>query len=223
MPSDTLPPAPSPARADLYGAIAGSAATLQAQYLGSRGQRQQAHARGQLAVLRRSAGFTPEQHPLALQSVLDSLHPLLEDGELGTGDTASRSERAAFDAMCMFALHMQSATRPMHVSGRSFGSAMGMLRIRNDSGSLKPRFDALLAARNERARLTHARSLVTLLRGEQIGLDYGRFAQDLRTLASSARGGVLLRWGRDFAVMPRRERERDQTSEPTSITATTTP
>lgn len=215
MPSDTPALTAPSTRGDLYTAVAGSAAILQAQYLGNRGDRQQAQARGRLAVLRRNAGFTPEQRPLALQEVLDSLQPLLREEDLGRGDTASRSERAAFDAICMFALHMQSAAAGMHVHGRSFGTAMGMLRMRTDSGSLKPRFDALLAARNERSRLTHARSLVTLLRGAQIGLDYGRFAQDLRSLASPHRGGVLLRWGRDFAITPRREKE--QTAEPATV------
>lgn len=193
--------------AELSDAVGTSVVTLQAQFLGSRGERQQAQARGRLAVLRRSAGFTPEQHPLALQDVLDALDPALRQEDLGRGDAASPTERAAFDAMTLFALHMQSATEPMHVRGRSFGSAMSLLRSRSESGSLKPRFDALLAARDQRSRLTHARSLITLLRGEKIGFDYGMFARDLRTLASPHRAGVLLRWGRDFATPPRRSPE----------------
>lgn len=192
-------------RAELRDAVGASAATLQAQYLGTRGERQQVRARGRLAVLRRSAGFTPDQHPLALQDVLDALEPGLRDADLGKGDAPSRSERAAFDAMTLFALHMQSATSPMHVHGRSFGTAVGLLRRQSESGSLKPRFDAMLAARDERSRLTHARSLITLLRGAGIGFDYGLFARDLRTLASAHRAGVLLRWGRDFAMTPRSE------------------
>ncbi|ATG50697.1 type I-E CRISPR-associated protein Cse2/CasB [Brachybacterium vulturis] len=189
----------------LQHAVGSSAATLQSQYLGERGVSQQTMARGRLAVLRRSAGFTALQHPLTMQEVLDSLDPGLALDDLGSQDAPSPSESAAFDAMTLFALHMQSAAAPAHVRRRSFGTAMGMLRLRSDSGSLKPRFDALLSARHERSRLTHARSLITLLRSDGIGLDYGLLARDLRTLSGRYRSGVLLRWARDFATTPRRE------------------
>ena len=203
--ADTRNPAKD--RISLVEAVGTSAARLQAQYLGLRGVGQQTAARAKLAVLRRSAGFTPMQHPLALQEVLDSLDPGLDPIDLGVHDEPSRSESAAFDAMTLFALHMQSATKEMHVRDRSFGTAVGMLRRTSDSGSLKPRFDALLASRDERSRLQHARSLIALLRGAGIGFDYGTFARDLRTLAGSRRAGVLLRWARDFATTPRKESE----------------
>lgn len=214
---ETVPAEPTIARSDrapLRDAVAASASTLQDRYLGMRGEGQKAPARGRLAELRRSAGSTPQQRPLALQEVLDSLMPGLHDDDLGRGDAPSPSERAAFAAMTLFALHMQSAKAPMHVRGRSFGAAVGMLRTRTESGSLKPRFDAMLSSRDERSRLTHARSLITLLRGEKIGLDYGMLAADLRTLASAHRAGVLLRWGRDFAMTPRRENEKSTPSAP---------
>lgn len=198
--------------APLHVAVRASASVLQAAYLGHRGERAQARARGRLAILRRSAGSTPEQQPLTLQEVLDSLSPALDPSLLGRGDAASPSERAAFQAMTLFALHMQSAKAPMHVQGRSFGQAVGLLRARSASGSLKPRFDAMLAARDERSRLQHARSLITLLRGEAIGLDYGGFARDLRTLSGQYRAGVLLRWSRDVATGPR---SASSTPEPT--------
>ncbi|WP_010533333.1 type I-E CRISPR-associated protein Cse2/CasB [Brachybacterium squillarum] len=194
-------PEGSPMRhAPLDVAVGSSASGLQSAYLGHRGERAQSQARGRLAILRRSAGATPERHPLTLQDVLDSLSPALDPQLLGRGDAASPSERAAYHAMTLFALHMQSATVPAHVTGRSFGQAVGILRARSGSGSLKPRFDAMLAARDERSRLQHARTLITLLRGESIGLDYGRFARDLRTLSGSRRSGVLLRWSRDVAT-----------------------
>lgn len=200
----------------LQHAVGATAATLQAQYLGDRGIAPQTAARGRLAVLRRSAGSTALEHPLTMQEVLDSLDPGLSAEDLGTQDTPSPSESAAFDAMTLFALHMQSAVTPAHVRGRSFGTAMGMLRLRSESGSLKPRFDALLASRDERSRLTHARSLITLLRGAGIGLDYGLFARDLRTLSSRHRAGVLLRWARDFATTPRRQEAADHEASPST-------
>ena len=143
----------------LQHAVGATAATLQAQYLGDRGIAPQTAARGRLAVLRRSAGSTALEHPLTMQEVLDSLDPGLSAEDLGTQDTPSPSESAAFDAMTLFALHMQSAVTPAHVRGRSFGTAMGMLRLRSESGSLKPRFDALLASgTSARASRTPGRS-----------------------------------------------------------------
>lgn len=193
---------PDPGTAPLQVAVGSTTQRLQADYLGGRGERASTEARARLAELRRSAGFTPQQHPLTLQVVLDSLRPPLADADLGTGDAPSPTERAASDALTLFALHMQSAQRPAHLRGESFGRAMGRLYRASSSKSLKPRFDAMLAARDERSRMQHARSLITLLRGAGLGFDYGMFAQDLRTLSSRHRAGVLLRWGRDFARLP---------------------
>ncbi|MDO5645752.1 MAG: type I-E CRISPR-associated protein Cse2/CasB [Dermabacter sp.] len=202
MPTET-PPASEDKPRDfpmLATSVGATAASLQSAYLGERSEAAQTKARSQLAELRRSAGFTPDQHPLALQTVLELLTPPLSDMELGRGEHASRSETAAFSALTLFAWHMQSATTPAHVPGQSFGSAMGTLRARTDSESLKPRFDALLASRHAASRLTHARTLISLLRNEKIGLDYGKFAGDLSTLSGSKRAGVLLRWSRDFST-----------------------
>lgn len=90
---------------------------------------------------------------------------------------------------------------------------MGMLRRVRESSSIKPRFDALLTSLDGRSRLIHARSLINLLRSEDIGFDYGMFAQDLRSLVSAdRRHGVLLRWGRDFSTRPYREKETEETT-----------
>lgn len=201
------PPQKAPKEYRLRSAVTGAVSTLQAQALGQRGEALQTRARARLSVLRRSAGLTPEKHPVAWQEVLDAMDPPLSADEIGTGDAPSRSETAAFTALTLFALHMQSQNRPMHVPGRSFGSAMRRLRAARASESIKPRFDALLAARDDRSRLVHARTLISLLRSEEIGFDYGIFAEDLSRLQSAARQGVLLRWGRDFAIAPRSDRE----------------
>ena len=200
-------PAGAGPRRSLRNSVGASAGSLQAAFLGQRGDRRQTEARARLAILRRSAGYSPQSHPVAWQAVLDLLDPPLPDWEIGRGDAPSPSESAAFSAITLFALHMQSQSMPMHVPGRSFGSAMRVLRRNRDSASIKPRFDALLSARHDRSRLGHARSLVTLLRSEQIGFDYGQFTVDLRTLASSRHQGVLLRWGRDFSIPSKEERD----------------
>ncbi len=199
----TTPGATTPERETLPVAVGVTATRLQSHYLGEQGDRKAAAARGTLAQLRRYAGQAPEQHPLALEQVLLTLRPTLTAAEVGRGDAASASERAAFHALSLFALHMQGASAPAHQRKKSFATACGQLYSLSESKSMKPRFDALLLARNSRSRLTHARSLITLLRGQKLGFDYGNFARDLRSLDTpQRRAGVLLRWGRDFAMAP---------------------
>lgn len=176
-----------------------AASRLQNAYLGRGTQQRQARARYRLAMLRHRAGSPPESDPLAWQAVLEEVLPGLDEDLLG-GDGASPYERAAFSSLCLFALHMQSRTAPMHVPGQSLARAVGQLDARRASESIKPRFDAVLVCRAPRTRLHHLRSLVTLLRAEHLGLDYGRLASDLRLLELPDHNKVLLRWGRDFAT-----------------------
>lgn len=188
-------------RDTLFVAVGATATRLQSQILGEQGERAQTQARGVLAELRRRAGEPIERDPLSLEKTLLVLSPALNESSIGRGDNPSASESAAFHALTLFALHMQGSTRPMHVRGVSFATACGRLYANSDSASLKPRFDALLLARSSRARLTHTRSMITLLRGAQLGFDYAQFANDLRALdRADKRQGVLLRWGRDFAM-----------------------
>ncbi|WJY64493.1 CRISPR-associated protein Cse2 [Corynebacterium atrinae] len=197
----TNSPPDGPERDSLFGSVGATATRLQSQYLGEKGERLQAQARGILAELRRRAGQPIEQDPLSLEKTLMVLTPALNENSLGRTDAPSRSESAAFHALSLFALHMQSATHPMHQRGTSFASACGRLYAMSESASLKPRFDALLLARSSRSRLSHTRSMITLLRGSGLGFDYAQFANDLRSLDSAERRpGVLLRWGRDFAM-----------------------
>lgn len=181
--------------------VGATAQRLQAQFLGEQGERNQSAARGTLAELRRDAGLPIDKDPLALGRVVAVLSPPLSEGEIGHGDAPTASEKAAFHALTLFAVHMQGATRPVHRKGESFASACGRMNATSASDSLKPRFDAMLVARHARSQLTHMRSLVTLLRAHDLSFDYGQFAQDLRSLSNpERRSGVLLRWGRDFVL-----------------------
>ena len=95
---------------------------------------------------------------------------------------------------------MQGATHEVHDESHSFASACGRLAQTSESKSIKGRFDALVLARTAQSRLIQTRSLISLLRSNDLRLNYGWFAADLRKLSNPrARNGVLLRWGRDFA------------------------
>lgn len=180
--------------------VSSTVAALQRQFLGNQGDAQQSRARRILAELRRSAGASPEKQPLNFELVLSTLHPGLSEKETGRGDAPSPSEAAAFHALTLFALQMQGSSVPAHVQGISFAKACGRLVRDSDSGSLKGRFDAFILARGT-SRLTHARSLVSLLQKSELGFDYGAFARDLKNLEDpKRRNGILLRWGRDFAL-----------------------
>ena len=198
------PEAETTRMAPLEHAVGSTVTRLQAHFLGQRGQSEQAAARAVLAKLRRSAGQKAESHPLALEQVLETLDPPLVLEELGKGDAPSASERSAFHALTLFALHMQGAATPgQHIRRVSFANACGRLHGKTGSESMKPRFDALLLSRSSTSRLVHIRSMVSLLRSHSLGFDYGAFARDLRTLDfPRRRNGVLLRWGRDFAMAP---------------------
>jgi CRISPR system Cascade subunit CasB len=96
----------------------------------------------------------------------------------------------------------------MNRHGNSVGKACGALAAaRRISGgseeAIERRFRAALGADTIDALAVHLRSLVTLLRGADIPLDYARLYRDLcawRHLESRQR--VALRWARDFFNTP---------------------
>lgn len=193
---------------------------LQRDALGGSTEEARQRARTVLSHLRRSVGSRPEDSPLVWQQVIDLLIPEIPEELLGRGEHPSPSEAAAFDALCLFALHMQGAQAAAHVRGRSFGTAVGILAHSRNSKSIRPRMDALLVSRDHPSRMQHARSLVSLLKGTQpIAFDYGRFALDLRSLAGASPDGVLLRWARDVATGAARERRRAEDQSTTQESA----
>lgn len=181
-------------------AVGRTALSLQESYLGRKGDREAAYARGVLAQLRANSSRPVQENPIGLQETLMALTPQLAEEELGRSDVASPSEAAAYTAMALFARHMQSAKKPVHDTTQSFAQACGRLVALSDSNSVKPRFDAMQLAATEEARTVHLRSLIDLLKTRELAFDYGAFANDLRALSYPARkNGVLLRWGREFS------------------------
>ncbi|AEX45348.1 type I-E CRISPR-associated protein Cse2/CasB [Corynebacterium diphtheriae] len=185
----------------LRAAVGATCHRLQEAYLGDRNSARHHSARATLAELRRGATVDIRKNPLGLEKVLFAMAGDFSDRLVGHGDNPSPSEEAAFVALTLFGVHMQSATSPVHIPQVSFASACGRLHSLGTSDSIKPRVDAMLLASQEQARLVHIRSLVTLLRANNIGFDYGLLARDLRALNDpKKRAGIQLRWGRDFAI-----------------------
>lgn len=188
-----------PAAPSLYRATASAAHRLQRELL-SADVHAVTRARATLSRLRRAVAQEPGEDPRAWWEVSEHVLGDLHDRERGRGEAPSTSEWAAFVAITLFSMHQQSSTMPMHVTGTGVGAAVGQLRRRTDSESIKPRLDAVMLATTPSGLRYHLRSLVGLLSAHGIGLDYGRLAEDLRRLRDpQRRRETVVRWGRDYA------------------------
>lgn len=154
----------------------------------------------ELSDLRQAVGQDPAKNPLAWQYVLTGDENIdFPDNYRGRGDEASYGELATYMALTLYAVHQQSEQRNMHTKDISFGYSIGQL-VAKRTPSIKKRFDALLQARNFSGIVYHARSLVQLLKQEELTFDYGRFTTDLYWLQHPRhRAKVITRWSRDFA------------------------
>lgn len=159
-----------------------------------------AAARATLARLRQAVGRTPEKDPLAWSVVLEQVLPDFPEKFMWKKDEPTAEESAAFTALTLYALHQRGNQQPMYESGMDLGRSVGRLAHEGGSGSIKPRFDALMAARTDAALAYQLRSLIALLSSHGIPTDHAQLAQDLVLLKRPGRrDGVLLRWGREFA------------------------
>jgi CRISPR system Cascade subunit CasB len=151
-----------------------------------------------LARLRRGIGRTPG-FDFTLERYVQVPGHLLgyqpdDDAE------ATDAEHAVHDAVTLYALHQQSRRERMHAEGRGLGQALAEL-VRKSGGpeGVRRRFAALGTASTYHESIYHLRSLITMLREQQIPLDYGLLADDLKTLRGpTGRPKVQAIWGREF-------------------------
>jgi CRISPR system Cascade subunit CasB len=146
-----------------------------------------------LAALRRGVGRPLDDAPSSWPYVMEA-----------AGGVRSR-EDAAHVTLGLFALHQQShAPGSMNQPDWGFGRACRFLRQRRSTkGSsedgVERRFRAALSAESLTALAVHLRGLVTLLRGEDIPLDFARLFWDLSAWRNpQRRDKVALRWARDY-------------------------
>lgn len=152
-----------------------------------------------LAHLRANVGREPGADP--------RVWTLTVDGVPGDphGDEASPEERAVHAALTLFAVHQQSRPVGMHQHGVGLGRAVARLdRVRGGSDSehtspVRRRFDAVVTSDGLGEVVQHLRGLVTLLRSEGIGLDYGMLADDLDQFQRPGGADVVRRrWARQL-------------------------
>ena len=152
-----------------------------------------------LAELRHGLGRAPGELPELWGAFLQDLPEEL----YGTSAGASREEWAIYLALTLFALHQQGKnpnTSPMHQQGQVLGKAMGQLiQTPDDESRVRRRFNVLATSADIQEMSTHLRSVIQLLRGESIPLDYGMLAKDIFLYQFPEYApNVRLAWGRDF-------------------------
>ena len=181
----------------LYDAVDRRVSDLQRRAGGEYGHFADVAAR--LARLRRAVRAVPGSAP----EVWDDTIGLLPDELVGTSPDPSLWESAAHTAMTLYAVHAQGGGG-VHRRGVSLGLAVRRLAQERSGGAgpdgpVFKRFQALVAATGAESQSNHLRSIVTLLRGAGVELDYARLAVDLRDLADRRSADrVRLAWGRDF-------------------------
>lgn len=182
-------------RRDLGDHVARTVGALQARVLGTVPQPEAVSA---LARLRRGLGRPP-----GFDFTLDRYLQVPEDllGYRPADDAeAADTEHAVHDAVTLYALHQQSRRERMHLDGRGLGQALADLVRRSASPEgVRRRFAALGTASTYPESIYHLRSLTTMLREQQIPLDYGLLADDLTILRGlDGQSKVQAIWGREF-------------------------
>ncbi|HBN83142.1 MAG TPA: type I-E CRISPR-associated protein Cse2/CasB [Clostridiales bacterium] len=163
-------------------------------------------SRAMLAKLRRGIGKQPGELPELLEIVLSN-NP---EDFYGKGDEISKPVWAIYTALTLFALHQQGKDHPMSSNGNaetkkpgnSLGAAVGCLVKKGDEDrelAIKRRFDAVVTANEFTEFAYHARSIIQLLKAEDITLDYPRLAEDCYWCQfDEVRNQIRLRWGEDY-------------------------
>ncbi|WP_265523171.1 type I-E CRISPR-associated protein Cse2/CasB [Oerskovia flava] len=174
-----------------------------------------------LARLRNNVGRPPGRDPSIWDVTLRDVSPDARS------DDPTTAERAVHAAMTLFALHQQARDAPMHVRGVGFGRAVWQLgRARQDAddgtGPVRRRFNIVVTASSVDDLTHHMRGLVTQMRGESIGLDYGALADDLLQFQRPGQAdAVRRRWGRQYHRLDKPGTVDDSTVSPTASTEST--
>lgn len=152
-----------------------------------------------LAQLRRGVGKKPGELPQLWGVLLQELPEEL----MGKSPEPSAAEWAVYTALTLYAYHQQgrdATLESMNHPKQGIGQAAALLvKEPDDLPAVQARFNRFALAADLPQAVTHLRSLVSLLRREGIGLDYGILAGELyRYQFQEAMSDIRLQWGRDF-------------------------
>ncbi|MDR0490492.1 MAG: type I-E CRISPR-associated protein Cse2/CasB [Oscillospiraceae bacterium] len=170
------------------------------------------NSRALCAKLRRAVGKEPGDVPDIWELTLQHSP---EEWDSHT-DKPSNEEWAVHTALTLYALHRQGKDKSMNREKVSFAHAVGEL-VRDDENrfdAIQRRFNAVATAVEFTELAHHARGLIQLLKAEDKGMDYPRFAKDLFYYQyPSGANRIRLRWGEDFFHAMNRQKEKDDENE----------
>lgn len=182
-------------------AVGSHVAQLQAQL-----QAEVPAARARLASLRSGVGRQAGDVPAIWAETVEIVPEALQ----GHTDEPNHAEWAVHVAMTSYSLHQRPTGIGAHRPGVGFGEAVGHLaRVgRFSEEAVRRRFLALVTSQSPEEAARHLQGLISQLRVVEIGLDYGRLAEDLRRLfhPTSAKR-VRLAWGRQYHHVPSEQTE----------------
>ncbi|AWE43358.1 type I-E CRISPR-associated protein Cse2/CasB [Actinobaculum sp. 313] len=160
-----------------------------------------------MAKLRHAAASAPGEVPSVwdLTAVDPAKYANGTERSGRVGDQPTPEELAAHTVMTLYAVHQQSRQQGMHRPGWGLGYAARELIGTGDEeqASKRARFDALVTSSTTAELRRHLRTFISLLRTEEIPLDYAMLADDL--ISFQYPGGpkeVRLRWSRQYYRIP---------------------
>ena len=135
-----------------------------------------------------------------------------------------RALRAIKAALRLYAYHQQSKDSPMAIVSlseetgsqrRSFGWSCRRIEYDKDKAKgVRRRMASIEGARDMDGIEHYMRDLIMLMRSKEVCVDYYQLTRDLFLLQfPSARGGVFLRWGRDYFTTVSEETVADEAAD----------
>ncbi len=168
-----------------------------------------------LAQLRRGVGKQPGELPELWGEFLADLPEEL----MSKTAEPSREEWAVYTALTLFALHQQGHSEPMNAEGdeNRLGRAVRKLVHGEGEKSNEERVKfklGLAASSDDMTELSYRlRTLVNLLSGEKIKLDYADLAKDIFLFqAENFTDKIRMKWGRDFYRINKNDIESEDNS-----------
>lgn len=148
-----------------------------------------------LAELRHGIGKKPGEIPSLWGLILDDMNE-----ELKGSRCASNAEWAVYTALTLYALHQQGNDRFMYEKGYTLGRAAYYIADSSDDVERVVKRLNLVATSTTKEELAYQlKSIVQLLKGKSIPLDYAKLAEELYRLNYPEQAAdIKLSWGRDF-------------------------
>lgn len=157
--------------------------------------------KAELAELRRGIGKMPGELPQLWGSFLLDLPEELEK-DVRDRAKPTYAEWAIYTALTLYALHQQGRSETVNSDDgalRLGGAVKKLVHSPDDEERVMRRFSAMATSSEPAELANHLRSVVQLLKSENIKLDYADLAKDLYFYQMpNQRNNVRLKWGRDY-------------------------